>query len=272
MWLGIIFCNAHDRNTYTTTAWPEANPAVYRVFWTPTQQALRGHPRHLHVQKFLNGLWHDDSQETSPDPLSYADSLRIRPPGQEFYGLGPHIDAGSLCRWADPSYREVYRKIFSGVPENHDSYDLSVRKDANQAAFEGSAHSTVLRTFQGWTALTAARPREGSLLLYPYVSVVVSYLLLRPFFKPPDEGDVMDASRWSFSSESAWFPGTRQEDSQYLGRESHPHLRLEECLVYIPDMEPGDTIWWHCDVRNAIHSVNSVLTSHPIADDPRRRD
>ncbi|KAJ5570235.1 uncharacterized protein N7459_009665 [Penicillium hispanicum] len=227
--------DVHGRNTHTTPAWPEANPAVYRIFWTPTQQALRGHPRHLHVQKFLNGLWHDESHETSPDPLSYAGSLRIRPPGAEFYGLGPHIDAGSLCRWTDPSYR----------------------KDANQAAFQGSAHSTVLRTFQGWTALTAAKPREGSLLLYPYVSVAVSYLLLRPFFTPPDGGDVMDASQWSFSAENGWFPGTRQEDSQYLSRESHPHLRLEECLVYIPDMEPGDTIWWHCDMIHAVETEHS---------------
>ncbi|KAJ5786563.1 uncharacterized protein N7503_011775 [Penicillium pulvis] len=242
-------------NKESISAWPEANPAVYRIFWTPTQQAFRGHLRHLRVQKFLNEFWHDSSQVTSSDPLTYADALRIRPPGKEFYGLGPHIDAGSLCRWTDPFYRKVYENIFSGSPENHDPYDLNLRKDANQAAFEGSAHSTVFRAFQGWTAMTAAKPREGSLLLYPYVSVAMAYLLLRPFFTPPAQGDIMDASRWVFNAENGWFPGTHEEDSQYVSRESHPHLRLEQCLLYIPDMRPGDTIWWHCDVR-------SMLLSH----------
>ncbi|KAJ5777043.1 hypothetical protein N7520_000289 [Penicillium odoratum] len=246
-------------NKESISAWPEANPAVYRLSWTPTQQAIRGHPRHLQVQKYLNGCWHDEMHATSPEPLTYADSLRIRPPGQEFYGLGPHIDAGSLCRWADPSYRKVYQKIFSGYPEDHDCYDLGIRKDANQAAFKGSAHSTVFRAFQGWTAMTGAKPREGSLLLYPYVGVAMSYLLLRPFFTPPTEGDIMDASRWTFSADNGWFPGTDQKTSQYLGRESHPHLRLEECLVYIPDMEPGDTIWWHCDMIHAVEIEHSGL-------------
>ncbi|KAJ5992053.1 hypothetical protein N7451_007777 [Penicillium sp. IBT 35674x] len=71
-------------NKESISAWPEANPAVYRIFWTPTRQAFRGH----------------------------AGALRIRPPGKEFYGLGPHIDAGSLYRWTDSFYRKIYKNIF----------------------------------------------------------------------------------------------------------------------------------------------------------------
>jgi hypothetical protein len=48
--------------------------------------------------------------------------------------------------------------------------------------------------------------------------------------------------------DSEWFPGTFSDDSQLLRSESHPHLRLEECLVSIPKMYPGDTVWWHRDV------------------------
>ncbi|KAJ9307886.1 hypothetical protein DTO027B5_5160 [Paecilomyces variotii] len=240
-----------SENRDSLKAWPANNPSVYRLFWSPTQQALRAHPNQLLVQRTLNGFWHDASQTTSPDPLTYADAVRIRPPGKPFYGLGPHIDAGSLCRWADAGYRKVYDSIFSGFPERFDAYDLSTRKDADQAAFEGSAHSSVFRAFQGWTALTGTRPREGSLLLYPYVGTVIAYLLLRPFFTPPQE-DVMDASKWSFNPDNAWFPGTRKENSQYLSRTSHPHLRLEDCLVHIPEMLPGDTVWWHCDMCHAV--------------------
>lgn len=183
--------------------------------------------------------------------------MRIRPPGKPFYGLGPHIDAGSLCRWADAGYRKVYDSIFSGFPERFDAYDLSTRKDADQAAFEGSAHSSVFRAFQGWTALTGTRPREGSLLLYPYAGTVIAYVLLRPFFTPPQE-DVMVASKWSFNPDNTWFPGTRKESSQYLSRTSHPHLRLEDCLVHIPEMRPGDTVWWHCDVSSNFTAVSQV--------------
>jgi hypothetical protein len=231
-------------------AWPPNNPSLYRLFWTPTQQALRAHPNQLLVQKTLNSFWHDASQETSVEPLTYADAIRIRPPGKQFYALGPHIDSGSMCRWADPAYRKVYDAIFSGSPETHDSYDLSVRKDANQAFFEGNAHSTVFRSFQGWTALTGTRPREGSLLLYPYVGTVIAYMLLRPFFDPPEE-DVLDPEKWVLTVANGWFPGTYTERSQFLGRTSHPHLMLEECLVHIPEMSPGDTVWWHCDVRQS---------------------
>lgn len=103
--------------------------------------AARSHPSQLLVARELNSWWHDSTKMTSSDPLSYADSFRIRKPGVRFTGLGYHIDAGSLCRWADPNYRRVYENIWNGNPENHDPYDMSLRQDANQAMYEGRAHS-----------------------------------------------------------------------------------------------------------------------------------
>lgn len=123
-------------------------------------------------------------------------------------GLGPHVDAGSLSRWGDAAYRKYYAKIFSGMPEEHDAYDMSTRKDARQDLYGGSAHSSVLRAFQGWTALTEAGPKEGSLLIYPHLRYVVAYMLLRPFFDPPeDEKDIMDAEKWKFNADGLFFPG-----------------------------------------------------------------
>lgn len=163
------------------------------------------------------------------------------------------MDAGSLARWTDPVYQSVYSAVFSGFPEKLDNYDLSLRKDADQAAFDGTAHSTVFRSFQGWTALSPAAPGEGSLMLYPNVKWSIAYLLLRPFFKEPESSsDVLDASKWSFDPDTPWFPGTWKEDSQLLSPSSHPHLRLKECMVSIPAMEPGDTIWWHADMCHAV--------------------
>ncbi|KAJ8123533.1 hypothetical protein O1611_g9566 [Lasiodiplodia mahajangana] len=212
----------------------------------------------IRLQKALNSLYHDESGESSPEPLSYTDAARIRPPGQEFLGLGPHIDAGSLCRWADENYRNAYRQIFSGFPENHDSYDLGARKDANQHKFPARAHSCVFRAFQGWTALTAASPSCGTLMLYPNVRDVISYMLLRPFFSPPaSEEDVMDAHKWTFDSTSDHFPGTMADQSQRLSISSHPHLRLPDCMTYIPTIRPGDTVWWHTDMCHAVDPAHN---------------
>jgi hypothetical protein len=207
----------------------------------------------LRLQRELNSWWHDDNDTpaTSPDPLAYADAVRIRAPGVPFTGLGPHMDAGSMCRWVDPAYRKVYEKIFSGNPELHDYYDMSTRKSANQSIFDPGWHSTVLRSFQGWTALTGTGKGRGSLLLYPDVKNEIAYMLLRPFFSPPEDG-CLDPTKWKFDAESSWFPGTFKNDSQYASPSSHPHVKMRECMVHIPDMRPGDTLWWHSDMLHAV--------------------
>ncbi|KAI0469706.1 hypothetical protein GGR56DRAFT_686818 [Xylariaceae sp. FL0804] len=245
-------------NKSKISTWPPENPAIYRMFWMPTQQAIRGHPRHLAVQRFCNELWRTGGAPPScSQPLSYADALRIRPAGGDFYGLGPHIDGGSLARWADAAYRAVYAPVFAGAPERLDAYDLAARARARQGLFPGEAHASVLRVFQGWTALTGTRAREGTLLVYPYVAAAIAYVLLRPFFRPPEDGDVLDASRWTFEPEDPWFPGTMKERSQYLSRVLHPHLCFDDCLVHIPEMHAGDTVWWHCDICHAVEVEHS---------------
>ncbi|KAJ9614904.1 hypothetical protein H2204_014303 [Knufia peltigerae] len=262
-------------NRSSIGGWPAETPFILNLYFSPTQIAARSHPNQLRLSTELNSWWHDDEGTTTPEPLSYADGVRIRPPGVPFRGLGPHIDAGSLCRWADPMYRSFYDAVFSGRPEDLDSYDLTKRKKAKQAMFAGSAHSRVFRSFQGWTALTSAGPGEGSLMLYPDVKWAMSYLLLRPFFRPPsDEADVMDATRWTFDAagESPWFPGTFRDDSQLLSPSSHPHLRLPECMVGIPRMNPGDTVWWHADMCHAVeveHNGDHEASVAYIAATPR---
>ncbi|CAH0021121.1 unnamed protein product [Clonostachys rhizophaga] len=240
-------------NDVAIQRWPKESPSMFILYNSPTQNAIRCHPNHLKLQRVLNELWHDSTNRSSPEPLIYLDGVRDRAPGQAFLGLGPHIDAGSLCRWADPTYREAYGHIFSGAPEEHDAYELGIRQDADQELYKGIAHSTVFRSFQGWTALTPTAPREGTIMLYPNVKVVIAYLLLRPFFEPPkDAEDLMDAEKWTFDESSSWFPGTFKSQSQRLSRSSHPHLRLEECLVHVPKVNAGDTVWWHSDLCHAV--------------------
>lgn len=255
--------NLVAENSRKIPGWPAESPAMLRLYNSPTQLAIRTHPNQILLQRTLNTLFHDKSNETSPEPLSYTDAARIRQSGLAFLGLGPHIDAGSLSRWADAQYRKVYDHIFSGNPELHDAFDLDIRKSANQYLFKSNAHSVVFRSFQGWTALTPASPSAGTLLLYPNISSVIAYVLLRPLFSPPKKTeDLMDASKWTFDPESSWFPGTMKDQSQRLSPTSHPHLRLRECITYIPPMNPGDTVWWHTDV--SADRLRDCLKYHTI--------
>ncbi|KAI2607211.1 DUF1479-domain-containing protein [Hypoxylon fragiforme] len=247
--------NYVQENQGVISGWPAETPFILQLYWSRTQMEARTHPRAMALHQALNEMWHDDDDagKAFASPLVYADAARIRPPGVPFRGLGPHIDAGSLSRWADPNYRQVYEKVWTGSPDEYDAYDLTDRKRANPAHFPGGAHSHVLRLAQGWTALTAAGPHEGSLMLFPEVKTSIAYVLLRPFFQPPaNADDVLDAEKWTFDTEDPWFPGVWRDDSQYLSPDAFPHLRLKECLVHIPKMNPGDTVWWHCDMCHAV--------------------
>ncbi|RDW82988.1 hypothetical protein BP5796_04479 [Coleophoma crateriformis] len=248
-------------NRDTITGWPAKSVAIYHLFSTPTQLKIKTTPKHLRLQKLLNSLYTDSScsleeQEAKYDPILYPDAVRIRAPGQEFLGLGPHIDSGSLVRWSDRSYRQTYAAILSGSPETYDPFDMAHRQYARTDLFPGGAHSSVFRSFQGWTALTKCESGKGGLLLLPDIKTVTAYMILRPFFTAPKEEEWRDAEKWTID-ESGWFPGTYRWDSQLLSRESHPHLCLEETLVSIPDMEPGDTVWWHADMCHAVETTHT---------------
>jgi hypothetical protein len=89
-------------------------------------------------------------------------------------------------------------------------------------------------------------------MLYPCVKWAIGYLRLRSFFKPLPDGSVMDAEKWTFDLDNPWFPGTFRTDSQRLSPTTHPHLRLRECLVNIPNMEAGDCVFWRADMCHAV--------------------
>ena len=38
---------------------------------------------------------------------------------------------------------------------------------------------------------------------------------------------------------------------------THPHLQLEETMTSVPKVNPGDMVFWHCDV---VHSVEREHT------------
>ena len=85
--------------------------------------------------------------------------------------------------------------------------------------------------FQGWTALTASGPGDGTLRLLPLIKESISHILLRPFLKDVDLGQI---------------PG--YVHGQLIYPEEALHKELFEGMVSIPEMRPGDSIWWHPDL------------------------
>ena len=239
------------RNKGKVTGFPTEQPVIYNIYSSPSQNRLRSHPELLRVMRWINNLWNypDNDCDTSPEPLIYADRVRIRSPGAKFLGLGPHVDSGGLCRWTEPAYRNVYSEVFEGRPDELNCYDMGKRKDADQGFYKTELQSTVLRSFQGWTALTETSAQQGTIILYPNVQLVMAYVLLRPFFRQPeDETKIMDPREWTYDASGSWFPGATKKGALDLSPASHPHLRLEDTFLHVPPLSAGDTVWWHSDV------------------------
>ena len=133
-----------------------------------------------HARIFVNRIWKSESEgRTHFDPEQtpvYADRLRRRPPGSASLGLSPHVDGGSVERWLDENFRNVYRHVFSGNWREYDAWDAAYRPEVQE--IPSPAVCSMFRTFQGWTALTRQGKGDGTLQLIPIADSMM-YILLR---------------------------------------------------------------------------------------------
>ena len=234
-----------DLNRPKVKAFPPDDPAVYELYWTPTQVKARAHPSMLKTQSFLSSLWHssDPASEISTSyPLSYADRLRMRRPGDAKFALGPHTDGGSVERWEDPEYSQVYTKILQGKWEEYDPFDARHRIAATMDMYNGPGACSMFRLFQGWLSMSSTGPGEGTLQVCPLLKQATAYLILRPFFNAETNELNLDAT----------FPNSALGAGQEYNPVTHPHLKLEDTMVNIPRVEPGDFVAWHCDTIHAV--------------------
>ena len=232
-------------NKARVRAFPPDDPAVYELYWTPSQVQARAHPNMLSTQTFLTkNLWHSSdpgSEISTTYPLTYADRFRIRNPGDAKFALGPHTDGGSLERWEDPVYRGVYERILEGRWEDYDPFDAKCRIEAKMDLYNGAGACSMFRGWQGWLSLSQTGPGEGTLKLCPMLKHATAYTILRPFFTK--EAGEFDTD----------FPGSVRGACQEYDNITHPGLNLEKTMVSVPRVEPGDYVAWHCDM---IHSVD----------------
>ncbi len=214
----------------------DATPQIFGLYWSRPQVMARQAESMALTKRFLNRLYDVTApmgQEFDPNhDLAYADRLRRRQPGDTTLGLSPHMDSGSYERWCDPAYQAIYRSIYQGDMESFDPWKAAFRTQTREYA--SPAVCSMFRTFQGWTALTTQGPGDGTLSLLP-IANSIGYMLLRALQDDVAEDDLC----------GAW-PG------RALGADPHWHGEILEGMISIPEVRPGDTVWWHPDV---LHSV-----------------
>ncbi|KAJ6553578.1 hypothetical protein DFH09DRAFT_1166934 [Mycena vulgaris] len=250
---------------------PEEDKQFFYLYWTKAQVQARAHPNVLAAATWLNGLYRVKFGRAPEGvdlatPLSYADRFRIRHPGVSWGYHPPHVDGGAIERWEDENFRACFADILSGAWMKHDPYALEPRLDARTSLYRRPNQSSVFRTFQGWLALSKTGPQQGTLKVFPDVLLSNAYLILRPFFRPlvpANSEDILDAKNWEFDISTPDFPGifVGENDSGFSGphptNELHPHLVLDMTMTPVPAVNPGDTVFWHCDV---VHSVEQEHT------------
>lgn len=217
-----------------------SRPEIYPVYWSPPQMQARQDERMATVQSFLNRQWKFESQGVTwfdPDQdTMYPDRIRRRPPGTTSSGLGAHTDSGALERWLLPAYQRVFRHVFDGNFAAYDAWDAAYRTEVDE--YEGgSTMCSVFRTFQGWTALSQMRNDQGVLATIP-IPEAMPYILLRALLDDVADDDLCGVSpRHVLPVDAEWHPLLMRANTE------------------VPDLEPGDSVWWHCDL---VHGVQPV--------------
>ena len=216
-----------------------SRPEIYPVYWSRAQMEARQSDRMARVQSFLNHRWtyeSDGVQWFDPDRDSlYPDRIRRRPPGASSGGLGAHIDVGTLDLWMTSAYQQAFRHLFDGSVERYDPWDASHRTSGPQ--YPGTTMCSAFRTFQGWTALSDMAHDQGVLFTVP-IPEAMAYLMLRPLLSDVPEDDMC---------------GVTVNQVYPVSEKWHP--LLVRAFSGIPDIQAGDSVWWHCDV---IHGVAPV--------------
>ncbi|HEY4608960.1 MAG TPA: YbiU family protein, partial [Ilumatobacteraceae bacterium] len=217
-----------------------AKPSIFPIYWSRPQMEARQDTSMVAVRGFLNSFWrHESEGRVWFDPTrdtAYPDRVRRREPGTSSGGLSPHTDSGSIERWLLPAYQKVFRHVFDGNPGAYDPWDGAYRTEVHE--FESTVMCSAFRTFQGWTALSDMAADQGVLHSVP-IPEAIAYLLLRPLL-----GDVPDEDMCGVTV-SRSFPVTERWHSLLLGGVSG-----------IPDVQAGDSVWWHGDM---VHNVAPVI-------------
>lgn len=233
------------------TAHPQLTGKTFQeVHWSKCQVQARSHPNMIKLFQYVGKIWKiEDSEDSLVDEsisIVYPDRARIRKPGAAVT-LPLHQDSGSIERWEDEYYRKVYQEVWDGKWEDWNPWLMDRRLQGQQDLYgdlgqNGSVCST-FRTLQGWLGLSPNVAGEGTIKFLPNLKEVVPYLLLRPFFNENGE----------FDPTTSYFPGADPGTGQFFAPDdAFSHLKQLESVISIPNVEPGDFVFWHADLLHEV--------------------
>nr|WP_315236513.1 YbiU family protein [uncultured Albidiferax sp.] len=218
------------------SALASSKPQIYGIYWSKPQMDARQSVELAQTRRWLNRLWnnlHDGQPVFNPDQeCTYSDRVRQREPGDASLGLSPHMDGGSIERWIDPGYQNVFRHVFGGDIGQYDPFAAAYRTETHE--IPSPAVCSMFRTFQGWTALTPQGPGDGTLNLVP-IANAMAWMLLRALQDDIAEDQLCGARA-----------------GRALVASPEHHALLLRAYGPIPKVNAGDTVWWHPDT---IHGV-----------------
>ncbi|WP_394789685.1 YbiU family protein [Rhodoferax sp.] len=218
------------------SALASSKPQIYGIYWSKPQMDARQSVELAQTRRWLNRLWdsqHEGQPVFNPDQeCTYSDRVRQREPGDASLGLSPHMDGGSIERWIDPGYQNVFRHVFGGDISQYDPFAAAYRTETHE--IPSPAVCSMFRTFQGWTALTPQGPGDGTLNLVP-IANAMAWMLLRALQDDIAEDQLCGARA-----------------GRALVASPEHHALLLRAYGPIPKVNAGDTVWWHPDT---IHGV-----------------
>lgn len=278
--------DSYLRDNPHTKASPVENPELYELFWSLAQLNARAHPNMLAAQKFaMSGCWHHHDHQSSSSiscnfPVTYAD--RVRMLYKSFRGCNPRLQKATPPRpciarlgpdgdgqWEANEHNtqhstrtDIDDKVWSGRWEDYDPWDGSIQASRPSDVHDKSNTSKAFKMFQGIIPLSlGSRDDEPPMRICSLpLKLTTAYLLLRPFFSPQKllmdrKEDFLHPRNWQRSTKRAGKPSWPRD----LDDTIYPHLQLEQTLVELPSLNPGDYVIWHPDTVHAPPSTCSEL-------------
>lgn len=216
------------------------------LYWSKAQTEVRQDRRVASVVAgALLELWRSSSGPDLRRPCVAATA----DPAEVFVAGGVTGDGTvRIGGWSHLDFAEAFRRVFRPDPGrlDPDGYDPFLLPPDDRSS------SSVLsvdpaRLFGG--LLSLRRLERGAVRVLPNLREVTALMLLRPLL-----GDVP----------ADLIPGYRPGSQPHLDLSPRWHGELTDLVVDVPDLGPGDSVWWHPD---AAMTINSVLGGRTTIDD-----
>jgi len=87
-------------------------------------------------------------------------------------------------------------------------------------------------------------PNEGTLEVFPNITLTTAAILLRPFFTfkldpaTASRVEIYNPENWDFDVSTSAFPNSAMGRAQEMNKLTHPHLSLADGMTSIPRVAP----------------------------------